>query len=79
VWDNDGVDWGDGLSDPTGSDGVLSVDHGFTDVSGTDPTAWDVSLATGSALVDAGHPALLDADGSACDIGAYGGPGGASW
>ena len=79
VWDNDGADWGDGLTDPTGTDGVLSVDPGFTDVSGADPATWDLSLSSASPLVDAGHPALVDADASACDIGAYGGPGGSGW
>ena len=78
VFDNDSPSF-DGLSDPTGSDGNLSVDPDFTDVSGSDPTTWDLSLAGGSALIDAGEPALSDPDGSTSDIGAYGGPGAADW
>ena len=79
VWGNDVADWGDGLSDPTGTDGVLDVEPGFSDVSGSDPVAWDLTLDSTSDLVDAGHPSLSDADGSACDIGGYGGPGAANW
>ena len=76
---------------PTGADafedgdGALSVgtlldlDPSYTDVSATDPADWDLSLASGSAAVDAGDPAVQDADGSTSDLGAYGGPGGADW
>ena len=32
-----------------------------------------------SPLIDAGDPTLLDPDGSPSDIGAYGGPGAATW
>jgi hypothetical protein len=64
---------------PTGSNGNIAVDPAYTDVSGTDPSAWDLTLATGSALIDAGDPSILDPDGSTSDIGAYGGPGGDSW
>ena len=67
------------LTDPTGSDGNLSTASGFTDVSSSDPTAWDLTLATGSALIDAGDPAITDPDGTVSDIGAYGGPGAANW
>ncbi len=35
----------------------------------------DLRLADGSALIDAGDPALSDPDGTVSDIGAYGGPG----
>jgi hypothetical protein len=34
----------------------------------------DYRLATGSPAIDAGSPAYLDVDGSATDMGAYGGP-----
>ena len=34
----------------------------------------DLHLAEGSPCIDAGHPDLLDADGSPSDIGAFGGP-----
>ena len=36
-------------------------------------------MSSGSPLVDVGDPALTDADGSASDIGAFGGPDGANW
>lgn len=39
----------------------------------------DLHLALGSPLVNAGDPALLDADGSRSDIGHHGGPGGDLW
>ena len=64
---------------PIGSDGNVEVASGFTDVSSSDPTAWDLTLATGSALIDAGDPAISDTDGTTSDIGAYGGPGAANW
>lgn len=76
-YDN-GVDFGT-VSDFTGSDGNISVDPGFTDVSSTDPTAWDLSLDSGSALIDASDPSILDADGSTRDIGPTSGPEGDSW
>jgi len=61
-------------TDPTGTDGNVSVDPGYTDVSSTDPMDWDLTLATGSDLIDAGDPTILDTDGSTSDIGATGGP-----
>ncbi|GEM_PF-4352988 len=59
----------DGVSDPTGSDGNVAVDPGFVD-----DEARDFTLQGGSELVDAGDPAIEDADGSRSDMGAYGGP-----
>ena len=72
---NDETSWGD----VTGTDGNLSADPLYTDVSSADPTAWDLSLRSGSPAIDAGDPSVLDADGSVSDLGAYGGPGGAGW
>ncbi len=66
------------MDDPTGTDGNLAVDPGYTDLTGG-PVDWDLHLAAGSALFDAGDPGLLDADGTRSDIGAFGGPGGADW
>lgn len=63
-----------GLADPAGSDGNLAVDPGFVALEGEDWRAWDLSLASGSPLIDAGDPDLLDADGSRSDIGWTGGP-----
>ena len=46
-----------------------------------DPTSgnWDLTLSSGSDLIDAGDPDVDDADGSRSDIGAMGGPGGDDW
>jgi hypothetical protein len=59
--------FGGGVSDPVGTNGNLSVDPMFVS-----PT--DLHLQSGSPLVDAGDPALLDPDGTVSDIGVYGGP-----
>lgn len=58
----------EGMSDPTGSEGNLSVEPGYVDADGG-----DFHLAPGSPLVNAGDPALTDADGSRADLGMYGG------
>ena len=72
--DNSGGNY-TGMTDPTGTDGNVSVDPGFVSWSAAmDPSTWDLHLAPGSALIDAGDSALLDPDGSNSDIGAYGGP-----
>jgi len=77
IYDN-GSDEYEGYSDPTGSDGNISVDPAYTDTSGIDAVDWDLALGSGSACIDAGDSSISDADGSASDIGAYGGPQG-SW
>jgi hypothetical protein len=84
-YDNEGgtVDHSTGYG-PTEADestwvGVLEDDPSYTDVSSSDPTEWDLTLASGSPAIDAGDPEVLDADGTTSDIGAYGGPDGASW
>ena len=74
IWDQVSPAFTDG--DPTGSDGNISVDPEHVDVSSSDPEDWDLGLQASSPLVDAGDPGLSDPDGSASDIGAYGGPGG---
>ena len=68
-----------GMADPSGNDGNVSYNPLFNDTSDPDPMQWDLHLATASQLVDAGNPGLLDPDGSVSDMGAYGGPGAASW
>ena len=68
-----------GITDPTGTDGNLSVAPDFLDVSSPDPVDWDLHLAQMSALVGAGDPASLDPDGSTSDIGAYDGSEAGSW
>ena len=66
-----------GLSDPTGSDGNLSVDPDFVffDASAA-ATTWDLHLDPASPLIDAGDPSITDDDGTTSDIGAYGGAAG---
>jgi hypothetical protein len=73
-WNNVGAEEFDGFPDPLGAGGNLAVEPGFVDVA-----TWDLHLGAKSPLVDAGDPAILDDDGTASDIGAYGGPGGSSW
>jgi hypothetical protein len=78
VWDNGSSPWDNLSTALVVGEGVLAADPLFTDVSATDPTAWDLGLQAGSPSIDAGDPALLDADGSPADVGAYAGPYG-SW
>jgi hypothetical protein len=66
------------MADPTGTDGNLAVDPGFT--ASSDDSDWtndDFHPASGSALIDAGSPHMSDADGSRSDVGAFGGAWGA--
>jgi hypothetical protein len=56
-----------GFTDPTGTDGNVSVDPVFFDAV--------LHLDATSPLIDAGDPALLDPDGSVSDIGWFGGAG----
>jgi hypothetical protein len=67
-----------GVEDPTGSDGNVSVDPELLDTSG-DWEDWDLHLAAGSALIDAGDPSSLDPDGTTADMGAYGGTDAGAW
>ncbi|MBI5491230.1 MAG: hypothetical protein HY905_28120 [Deltaproteobacteria bacterium] len=77
-WDN-GFGPFDGLADPTGHDGNISVDPLFLDLSGTDPLLWDLHLQVASPLIHAGSAGLSDPDGAPSSIGAYGGLGGGAW
>ncbi len=71
AWDN-GTSWV-GVSDPTGSGGNLAVDPIVRALScDGDWTNDDLAPDSGSPLLDV--TSLTDADGSAGDIGAYGGP-----
>jgi hypothetical protein len=72
VWGN-GTEW-DGLADPTGANGNISVDPQYLDTTPADPRDWDLHLSLGSPLIDAGSSASSDPDGSLPDLGAYGGP-----
>ena len=61
-------------------DGNLWVLPGFaTWTHDGDPETDSLVLARDSPLIDAGHPEILDADGSRSDIGALGGPEAPSW
>lgn len=68
-----------GVTTPSAADANLFVDPLYTDTSATNAWDWDLSLAAGSPAIDAGDPAVLDADGSRADIGSRGGPGGSGW
>lgn len=57
-----------GMDDPRGSDGNASLNPDFNA---------DWTLGSSSECVDAGNPNGEDADGSALDLGAFGGPNGA--
>jgi len=68
-----------GVTDPTDSNGNIDEDPLFTDVSDDanyDNDDW--TLSSSSPCVDAGDPdaVVQDTDGSANDMGCYGGPGG---
>jgi hypothetical protein len=65
-----------GYTFPVGTNGNIEGDPMYTSVSGESGLDWDLTLGRGSALRDVGDPRLEDADGSACDIGSRGGPGG---
>ena len=54
--------------------GAQATSAGFVDDSSASPLDWDLSLASGSSLIDAGNPDVQDLDGSTADMGAWGGP-----
>ncbi len=65
------------LPDPIGCLGTVAVAPTFVAFSDDGDFANDdFHLASSSALIDAGDPAILDLDGTRSDIGAYGGSGG---
>jgi len=78
LWGNESMDV-DGLADPVGTNGNIAADPGFQDTSSSYALDWDLHCASGSGLVDAGADGILDPDGGPSDIGAFGGPGAASW
>ena len=53
---------------------MSAVSPDYVDTTATDPADWDLTLDTGSGLIDAGDPSLLDTDGTTSDVGAHGGP-----
>jgi hypothetical protein len=66
VWNNEAGQYRD-MPDYTERDGNLSIDPKFTDID-------SFRLAPGSPLIDKGSPLLSDPDGTASDIGVFGGP-----
>jgi hypothetical protein len=82
-----GVEYSDGpdfsgscaleLSEGTGNVAVAPLFVSYDPAA--DPSLWDLTLRSTSPLRDAGDPAIFDADGTRSDMGAYGGPYGASW
>ena len=77
LWENDGGAVSSSYSDPTGLDGNLATNPLFVSFAADGADGDDLHLTAESPLVDAGDPAILDADGGPSDIGAYGGPYGA--
>jgi hypothetical protein len=69
---NSSPEYGGFADDPVGTSGTISVPAGYVNTSSVDPADWDLSLAAGSGLIDAGDPTLTDAAGTRSDIGAYG-------
>ena len=68
----------EGCSNSNGT-GMLAVDPSYTATTDPDAINWDLTLATGSGLIDAGDSSILDADGTTSDVGAMGGPDGGNW
>ncbi len=64
---------------PVGTASTIEADPMYGDISGDSAAAWDWTLGSGSALINAGDPDIEDADGSISDIGSRGGEGGADW
>ncbi|GDX79121.1 hypothetical protein LBMAG42_09320 [Deltaproteobacteria bacterium] len=74
-----GRDWYPDESNIIGTAGNVSQDPVFAAFTANGAAGDDdLHLAVGSPALDAGDPAVLDADGSRSDVGAYGGPAG-SW
>ena len=74
VWNTVGPEYGGSLPDLTGSFGNLSVDPEFVDYTSDGVYNDNLHLALGSPCIDAGDPVAADEpDGTAVDMGAYGG------
>ena len=77
-WGNQPDDYA-GMTDPTGLNGNLSVDPQFLDATPQDVADWDLHLASGSPLEDAGSAGSTDPDGGAADMGSHGGALAGEW
>ncbi len=73
-WNNSSPPLSAEFPSPLGNSGVIEADPAYADTSAAEAADWDLTLTAGSALRDAGDPALQDADGSRSDIGSRGGP-----
>ena len=72
---NSGGEYVGSFTSQTGLSGNIEVDPELKDYTiDGDETNDDLHLELVSPLVDAGHPAIFDVDGTTSDIGAYGGP-----
>jgi hypothetical protein len=78
IWGNDPQGF-EGVSDPTGTSGNISLDPQYLSTESENPLEWDLHASTTSPLIDAGDPALADPDGSRSDMGAFGGPEAGQW
>jgi len=80
VWSNAGGAWTGAWGDVSGTSGNVDADPLFRayDVDG-DETDDDLRLLAGSPAIDEGDPSRFDVDGSASDIGAWGGPDAWPW
>ena len=65
--------YSDVVGGPVGGDGNISADPLFLAWTGVSDGA-DLRLYRGSPCVDAGHPSVVDPDGTRADMGAFGGP-----
>ena len=70
-FDNSGSPF-EGLTNPVGSDGNLSEDTEYSDITEGTWSGWDFSLEASSPLIDAGDPSILDTDEKTSDMGMYG-------
>ena len=78
AYDNSPDDYAD-MSDPTGSDGNISVNPQYSSTAGPDPLAWDLHLGTTSGLINVGDPTVFNPDGTTSNIGSLGGENAGDW
>ncbi|MFH1467646.1 MAG: MopE-related protein [Pseudomonadota bacterium] len=68
-----------GITDPTGSDGNVSVAPDFLDTSASSAVDWDLHLALSSPLIDAGTGYDASDTSDPADLGVYGGVHAGTW
>jgi hypothetical protein len=73
-WNNQSVDWRTEASRDVYRPDLLRIDPRYINRDAAEPPiTWDLRLSAGSPAIDAA-PDLVDADGTAGDLGAFGGP-----